>query len=170
MPVTESVKPEYYSGCKPECGRCQKPVENAQFESTKNGIQVTFSCHNESISYEITTDWYQRISAEKKPFVPLVFAPAAPTPIDEKTQEAMKVAEWRKFIALFVKDKVAQLSGKYADSLRFIEMTMRLENSLDELEADVDVRRLVVGMNTCLGRFEIPVYPGREVKWTESSQ
>lgn len=166
-----------YPAVKPLCGRCMRAVDEAKCEKIPQGMKLIYSCHGETKEFLITTDWYDGLVKYEQPFVKVVFSPL---PVIAPTKEQMilddavlKMRENRKLVSEFIektiRDVVAQQSTFTGDVSQFANDTsLRLESVYADLQDhSVDVRQLVIGTKTVLGRFELPFFPdATEMKWT----
>lgn len=170
---------------KPKCGRCLREVDSAIARSVVvagvPGQKLTYKCHGEVQEYEITSDWYERLIAEKRPFEATVFKPViqrSVPPVQIAREDAiLQMREQRKTVAEFVKATIravveSQSTYKTKDlALWCRTCSLRLESLYDDvIDHSKDVRRLVMGANTVLGVFELPFFPDEtEMTWTPTT-
>lgn len=160
---------------KPKCGRCLRDVDSAVAQSVVvtgvAGQKLTYKCHGEVAEYEITSEWYDRLTKEKRPFVVEVFKPLPEqTPVEKdqiiREDAVLKLREQRKIVAEFIESTIRQtieaLPAYKGENLAewCVHHSVRLESLYGHLiDHARDVRRLVMGQNTVLGTFELPFFP-----------
>lgn len=159
---------------KPKCGRCFRDVEKATSQSIvvqgTPGHRLTYECHGETVSFDVTVDWYEKLVSEKKPFEESVFKPpleVAP-PKDQVIREeaVLRLREQRKVVAEFVETTIRSVieshpSYKGTNLAEWcFHHSVRLESLYGHLlDHSRDVRQLVMGQRTVLGTFELPFFP-----------